>query len=98
MLLMGNKTVISCCLPLPLCDSDDPMDYCPRPKAEGNSPPWSSLSPRGNSFYYSLNSHEITVYYTIQHDTVTGKSGVTGMIPGFSSLSDKTVNQGPGLI
>ena len=46
-----------------LGDSDDPMDYCPRPSASGNSPPLSSSSPRGNSFDYSLNSHEITVYY-----------------------------------
>ena len=22
------------------------VDYCPRPKAEGNSPPWSSLAPK----------------------------------------------------
>ena len=37
------------------------VDYCPRPKAEGNSPPWSSEAPRGNGFDYSPNSHEITV-------------------------------------
>ena len=37
------------------------IDYCPRPKSEGNSPPWSSEAPRGNGFDYSPNSHEITV-------------------------------------
>ena len=33
----------------------------PRHQASGNSPPWSSSSPRGNGFDYSPNSHEITV-------------------------------------
>ena len=37
------------------------MDYCPRPSASGNSPPWSSEAPRGNGFDYSPNSHETTV-------------------------------------
>ena len=48
---------------LPLGASDDPMDYWP--SASDNSPPWSSSSPRGNSFDYSPNHHEITVYYTM---------------------------------
>ena len=39
------------------------VDYCPRPKAEGNSPPWSSEAPRGNCFDYLSKTHEITVYY-----------------------------------
>ena len=37
------------------------VDYCPRPSASGNSPPWSSSSPRGNSFDYLPNTHVITV-------------------------------------
>ena len=37
------------------------VDYCLRPKAEGNSPPWSSEAPRGNCFDYLSNTHEITV-------------------------------------
>ena len=37
------------------------VDYCPRPKAEGNSPPWSSETPRGKCFDYLSNIHEITV-------------------------------------
>ena len=37
------------------------MDHCPRPKAEGNSPSWSSEAPRGNCFDYLSNTHEITV-------------------------------------
>ena len=39
------------------------VDYCPRPSASDNSPPWSSSSPRGNSFDYLPKTHEITVYY-----------------------------------
>ena len=39
------------------------VDYCPRPSALGNSPSWSSSSPRGNTFDYLPNTHEITVYY-----------------------------------
>ena len=39
------------------------QNLCPSvPSASGNSPPWSSSSPRGNSFDYSPNHHEITVY------------------------------------
>ena len=65
-LLLGNKTVITWFFgekskPLPLGASDDPMDYCPRPSASGNSPSWSSSSPRGNSFDYSPKNHVITV-------------------------------------
>ena len=37
------------------------VDYCPRPRAKGNSPPWSSEAPRGNCFDYLSNTHEITV-------------------------------------
>ena len=40
-------------------------DYCPRPSASCNSPQRSSEVPRGNSFDYLPNTHEITVYYPI---------------------------------
>ena len=36
------------------------QNYCPEVKY---SPTWSSSSPQGNSFDYSPNHHEITVYY-----------------------------------
>ena len=44
------------------------VDYCPRPKAEGNSPPWSSEAPRGNCFDYLSNTHEITVLLSKKTD------------------------------